>query len=111
MQKAVAIDNAPERHSGYPMLAYAYAMAGKRNEAVKILDEQKQLAKQRYISPINFALIYTGLGDKDRAFEYLNKAFEEGAQPLVHLKSRPVWDSLRSDARYTYLLRRMNLTP
>ena len=73
MQKAVALDNAPERWDRYPMLAYAYAVAGRRDEALKILDEQKRLAKQRYISPYNFAIIYTGLGDKDRAFEWLTK--------------------------------------
>jgi len=111
MRKALEIDNAPERHGGYPMLAYAYAMAGKRSEALKILHEQEQAAKERYISPYNFAMIYTGLGDKNRAFEYLNEALDERAQPLVHLKSRPVWDPLRSDPRYAELLRRINLTP
>src|SRR5205807_10263585 len=76
LQKVIAKDNAPEKWTGYPLLAYAYAIAGRRDEAMKILNEQKELAKQRYISPFNFAVIYTGLGDKDRAFEYLNKAFE-----------------------------------
>ncbi len=59
------------------MLAYAYAMAGRRDEALKILDEQKRLAAQGYISPYNFAIIYTGLGDKDKAFEWLEKGYEQ----------------------------------
>jgi eukaryotic-like serine/threonine-protein kinase len=109
MQKAVALENAPERWDRYPVLAYAYAVAGRRDEALKILNEQKRLAKQRYISPYNFAIIYTGLGDKDRAFEYLNKAYDEGAGGLSHFPVRPMFDSLRSDPRYRNLLRRMNL--
>ena len=93
------------------MLGYAYAVAGKRDEALKILHEQKQLAKHSYISPYNFAIICTGLGDKDRAFEWLEKAYEERSQALVHLKSRPMFDTLRSDPRYTELLWKMNLAP
>jgi serine/threonine protein kinase/Tfp pilus assembly protein PilF len=111
LQNAVAIDNAPERWDRDPTLAYAYAVAGKRDEALKILDQQKGLAKQRYISPFNFAIIYTGLGDKDRAFEWLGKAYEERSQAMDHIKMRPMFDSLRADPRYADLLRRMNLTP
>lgn len=103
------VANAPEEWSGVPMLAVAYAKSGKRAEALKILNEQQELAKQRYISPFNFAVIYTGLGDKDRAFEWLEKSYEEHSQPLEHLKMRPLFDSLRSDPRYTALLRKMNL--
>ena len=111
LQKAVAIDNAPERWDRDPTLAYAYAVAGKRDEAMKLLDEQKDLAKKRYISPLNFAIIYTGLGDKDRAFEWLEKAYEDRTQAMDHIKMRPMFDSLRADPRFTDLLRRMNLTP
>ncbi len=111
MQKAVALDNAPERWDRYPVLAYAYAVAGKRDEALKILNEQKQQAKQRYISPYNFAIIYTGLGDKDRAFEYLNRAYDEDVYVMNQFPGRPMFDSLRSDPRYKDLLRRMNRAP
>ena len=115
MEKGVALDKElsknPERWDRYPLLSYAYAMAGRRVEALKILDEQQRLAKQRYVSPYNFAIIYTGLGDKDRAFEWLTKCVEEHTLILFHLKSRPLFDSLRSDPRYADLLRRMNLEP
>jgi serine/threonine-protein kinase len=115
MEKGMALDATPaktsERWDRYPMLAYAYAAAGRRGEALKILDEQKRLAKQRYVSPYNFAIIYTGLGDKDRAFEWLVKAIEERTLIIHHLKSRPLFDPLRSDPRYADLLRRMNLEP
>ncbi len=108
LQKAVALDNAPERWDRYPMLAYAFAASGKRDEALKILDEQKRLAKQSYISPYNLAIIYTGLGDKDRAFEVLNKAVDEDVYVMNQFPGRPMFDRLRSDPRYMDLLRRMN---
>ena len=104
----MALDNAPERWDRYPVLAYAYAVSGKRDEALKILNEQKRLAKERYISPYNFAIIYTGLGDKDRAFEALNRAVDEDVYVMTQFPSRPMFDSLRSDPRYKDLLKRMN---
>src|SRR5438445_10360243 len=111
MQKVVARENAPERWDGQPILAYAYAAAGKRDEALKILNEQSELAKKGYISPYNFAIIYTGLGHKDRDFEYLNKAYEERTPVLQHFPSRPLFNTLHSDPRFVDLLRRMNLPP
>jgi eukaryotic-like serine/threonine-protein kinase len=115
MQKGMALDatldKTPERWDRYPLLAYAYAAAGRRGEALKILDEQQRLAKQRYVSPYNFAIIYTGLGDKDQAFEWLTKSVEQRTLIIFHLKSRPMFDSLRSDPRYPELLRKMNLEP
>ncbi len=115
MQKGVALDTTlaktPERWDRYPLLAYGYAAAGRRDEALKILDEQQRLAKQRYVSPYNFAIIYTGLGDKDRAFGWLTRCIEQRTLIIFHLKSRPLFDSLRSDPRYIELLRKMNLAP
>ena len=107
LQKSVALDNVPERWDRYPMLAYAYGVSGQRDEALKILNEQKRLAKERYIASYNLAIIYTGLGDKDRAFEYLNKAYDEGTN-LLQVARRPLFDSLRSDPRYAELLQRLN---
>jgi serine/threonine-protein kinase len=115
MQKGVALDadlaKTPERWDRYPMLAYAYAVTGRRGEALKILDAQKRLAKQRYVSPLNFLIIYTGLGDKDRAFEWLEKGIEQRTRLIYRVKIRPMFDPLRSDPRYAELLRRMNLEP
>jgi serine/threonine-protein kinase len=114
-QKGVALDatldRTPERWDRYPMLAYACASAGRHEEALKILGDQQNLAKQRYVSPFNFAIIYTGLGDKDQAFAWLAKAVEERTRLLTQLKSRPLFDPLRSDPRYVELLRKMNLAP
>lgn len=111
LQKAKDLDNSPERQGRFAWLAYAYAASGKREEAHKMLDELKGTARQRYIPPYNFALIYAGLGDKDQAFAWLEKAYEEHAQQLAFLKSQSLFDSLRSDPRFTDLLRRVNLAP
>ena len=111
MALAASLDETAQRWDRYPLLAYAYAAAGRRAEALKILDDQKRLAEQRNVSPYNFAIIYTGLGDKDRAFEWLRKCIEQRTLIIFHLKSRPLFDSLRSDPRYPDLLRRMNLEP
>ena len=115
MEKGVALDatlaKTPERWDRYPLLAYAYAAAGRRDEALKILNEQQKLAKQRYVSPYNFAIIHTGLGDRDRAFEQLTKCVEQRNLIIFHLKPRPLFDPLRSDPRYAELLRSMNLEP
>jgi serine/threonine-protein kinase len=115
MEEGVALDptlaKTPNRWDRYPLLAYAYAMAGRRDETLKILGEQQRLAAQGYVSPYNFAIIYTALGDKDRAFDWLTKCVEERTMIIFQLKSRPLFDSLRSDPRYADLLRRMNLEP
>ena len=113
LQKAKALENLPERQGRFAWLAYAYAVSGKRGEAEKMLSELKEIAKQpnRYIPPYNFALIYAGLGDKDQAFACLEKAYEEHSQNLAQLKTQSMFDSLRSDPRFTDLLRRVNLAP
>ena len=87
-------------------LGYVYAVLGRRAEAQKMLDELNEMSKQSDVRPQWLALIYTGLGDKDRAFEFLRKD-----QGIIYFPLRvdPVWDSLRSDPRFADLLRRMKL--
>ncbi len=92
-------------------LGHAYAVSGNRAEANRRLQELKDLSKQRYVAPFETALVYTGLGDKERAFEWLEKAYEDRSWGMVRLKVDPRLDPLRSDRRFTGLLRRMNLAP
>ncbi len=108
-KNATAIDERPGRAA---RLGYAYAVAGKRDEAQKVIDDLKeQQSKGRYVSPFHFALIYMGLGDKDQAFVLLEKTCDEGSDVLWDIKVSPKFDSLRSDPRFTDLLRRMHLAP
>ena len=92
-------------------LGHAYAVAGKAGEAQKVLAQLKDLSKQKYVSAYDIALIYVGLGEKDQAFAWLERAYEERCPTLEFLKVEPSLDPLRSDPRFADLLRRMNLQP
>jgi tetratricopeptide (TPR) repeat protein len=107
LQKSIPLsgDSADESAS----LAHAYALSGKRTEAQKILEELKQQSKRRYVSPGTMADLYFLLGDKDQAFGLLEKAYEERDNMVIPLKVDPMFDSLRSDPRFTDLLRRVGL--
>jgi TolB-like protein/Tfp pilus assembly protein PilF len=89
-------------------LGQAYAVAGQESAAREILNRLLARSKTEYVSPYEIAVIFAGLGDRDRAFEWLDKAYEERATPLVYFRMDPrIW-GLRSDARFQDLLRRMN---
>jgi tetratricopeptide (TPR) repeat protein len=90
-------------------LAYAYAVSGQRSESLNLLDELRKQAKQRSISAYYIALIYAGLGEKDQAFVWLEKAYKQNADGIIFLKVEPGFDGLRSDPRFHDLLRRMRL--
>ena len=72
-----------------------------------ILDYTQEAAKEQYIEPFDFALIYTQLSDKDQAFEWLKKAYEARNSRLISLNVRPAWDPLRDDPRFQDLLQRI----
>ena len=88
------------------LLGHAYAAAGNNKESQRLLDELK---KRREVTPVAFALLYMDAGDKDRAFEWLAKGYEEHSQFMEELKVNPVFDGLRSDARFAALLTKMHL--
>jgi hypothetical protein len=88
-----------------------YALTGKRDEALKIVAEMKEREKQEYMSPLSFANIYVALDDKDETFKWLEKAYAARIHPLRRLKNGTAWDPLRSDPRFTDLLKRIGLPP
>jgi eukaryotic-like serine/threonine-protein kinase len=94
-------------------LGYAYAVAGRRAEAQKVLDQLNELSQQRHVPAVSRVRIYAGLGEKDKAFEWLEKSYEERSWGLrdTYIKVSPAYDPLRSDPRFQDLLRRMNLQP
>ena len=101
-----------ERHSQLlASLARAYALAGDRNKAQESLDDLREMSKRRYVSPYLFAVVYAGLGDKEQAFAWLGKAYQDRSFFLIWLKVEPCFDSLRDDVRYKDLLRRIGLPP
>ncbi|MDA2929903.1 hypothetical protein MYX84_08150, partial [Acidobacteria bacterium AH-259-O06] len=105
LQKARSLPGANPLVVG--VLGYCYALLGKGNKAQQLLDELKERSERRYVSPISIVLIYIGLGEKDRAFEWLEKAHEERDRWLAWLKVDPVFDSLRSDPRFRVLLNKV----
>jgi tetratricopeptide (TPR) repeat protein len=90
-------------------LAQTLAMAGSRDEAVQILKDLTGLAKQKYVAPYFFAGIYAGLGEDERAIEYLEKCYEEHSHWLIYLHLDPSMDSLRSNELFQDVLRRVGL--
>ena len=107
LKKAVSLSGAPLFRA---LMANAYALAGERSKALNVLDELKVLSKRGYVSPLDFAVVYTGLGDRNSAFQWLEKAYQERTMRIQELPE-PLFDSLRSDPRFPDLMRRIGLSP
>jgi serine/threonine-protein kinase len=92
-------------------LGHAYGVAGKRDDALKILGELRAVSEQKYVSPYFIALVYLGLKEDDRVFASLEAAYQERHPYLILLKVEPVFDRLRSDPRFIALEKRVGLRP
>ena len=90
-------------------LREAYAVSGWRGYWQKHLDILKQQSKQRHIAASDIAWDYIHLGEKDQAFKWLEKAYQERDPVLCSLKTDPIFDSLRPDPRFKALLKKMGL--
>jgi pentatricopeptide repeat protein len=90
-------------------LAHSYGKAGRPKEALQILEDLTKLAKHKYVAPHFFAGIHIGLGENDRALEYLEKSYEEHSHWLIYLHIDPSVDGLRDNLRFQDLLRRVGL--
>jgi tetratricopeptide (TPR) repeat protein len=88
----------------------AYAKAGRLDKAEEMISRFREIAKTQYVPPSNIAVIYAALGDKDRAFVELNKAFEVRDWSLYRMNADVVlWNPLRDDPRFKAMLKRLNL--
>jgi serine/threonine protein kinase/tetratricopeptide (TPR) repeat protein len=90
-------------------LAQSYAQAGRPKEALQILEDLTTLAQHKYVAPHFFAGIHIGLGENDRALEYLEKSYAEHCHWLIYLHIDPTMDSLRENPRFQDLLRGVGL--
>ena len=90
-------------------LGHVYAVSGKTAEAQAVLSQLKHRSAQEYVSAYSIAMVYAGLGEKDQALAWLEKAHEERAFQLQDLAVEPRWDDLRSEARFADLVRRVGL--
>ena len=95
--------------NGIASLAHAYGLAGQDTEVQKILVELKERAKTEYVSSYQFAVIYLGLGQNERAIAALEDAYRERSTLLGYLKMDPRFAPVRSDPRFQNLLSRINL--
>jgi tetratricopeptide (TPR) repeat protein len=106
-QKAVELS--PLEQDSAAALAHAYAVAGRRGKAKQIVDELQRRSRTSYVSSYMIATIYAGLGDKNKAFEFLEKAYQERSSDLPYfIRSDLRVDNLRSDPRFLDLLNRMD---
>jgi TolB-like protein/Flp pilus assembly protein TadD len=99
----------PEDPAVLSLLAHDYGVSGEKDSAMKLLSRLQDISKKRYVPSLYIALVYVGLGEKDQAFRWLDKAYEERCEYLVYLPSEPLGDPLRSDPRYTLFIRRLGL--
>ena len=101
---------APENQLVADGLGWVYAVAGRRADALKIAKEMEELSSRSYVDFYQLATIYAGLGAKDEAFRLLEKGYQQRSAGMRYLLIDPFWDNVRSDLRYTDLLRRVGLS-
>lgn len=94
----------------FPVAGYIYAVAGKKAEARRVLEELQRGAKDRYLSPYGMATIYAGLGENDKAFDWLQRDLKEHGSGMVFINVDQRLDNIRSDPRFAQLVREVGLT-
>jgi Flp pilus assembly protein TadD len=90
-------------------LGHAYALSGKRREAQQAIQTLRDLSRRRYVSSYNIAVVAAGLGQRDDALEWLQKAYQERSGALVYLDLDPRLYGLHSDERFLDIVRPMGL--
>src|SRR5258707_343254 len=90
-------------------MGQVYAVAGKTEEAVEILNDLRATSRHHYVPPVAFALVYSGLGKIDDAFRWLEQAVDERDGLLIYLKVGSAFDGMRSDRRFSEVLARVGL--
>jgi len=91
------------------LMGHLYAVSGKREEALKTLNQMKEISRDRYVSAYSFAQVYAALGDKDQSFQWLEKSYQDHAPDVSLIKVDPLFDNVHPDQRFADLLRRIGL--
>lgn len=106
LEKAVSLSGSP---AATGILIRAYSHAGRRNDALRLLEELKRRKKAGYIPAGAFVNAYLGMGDNEQAFYWLEQAYKEQSNILQFLKTHPYFDPIRGDPRFADLVRRVGL--
>ncbi len=88
-------------------LGFCLARAGRTSDALKVIDDLKEMHARTYMAPFNLAMVYAGLGDKEQTLEWLDKAYDDHSMWLIFVNVYPIFDFLRPDPRFRDLVRRM----
>ena len=107
LRRAAALSGARDS----AQLAYAYAVAGQRQEARRIVRMLLDSSERRYVPPFHVAMAYAGLGDADEAFRWLERSYQEHGSFMSGVKTETAFESLHGDPRWPALLRRMRFLP
>ena len=97
----------PANSQSIAFLGYALAKSGKQVEALGVVEELLKRSAERYVSPYTIALIYNGLGERDKTFTSLERGYEQHDGKMVFLKVEPKWNNLRDEPRFQDLVRRV----
>src|SRR5437899_9001399 len=91
------------------LLGYAYAISGDRPKAEQMLRELEEMAKRQYVSSTAFASIYLGLGEKEKALDWLDKSYQDQESACWYLTVDPIYDSVRKEPRFQAILKKIGL--
>ena len=113
LQEAVALYEKAQAVTQSPSagLAITYAKMGRQGDARRVLDQLIEKARRQYVTADSIAAVYLALGDKDEAFQWLERALDEHSAPMYGIAWHPIFRALRSDPRFADLLRRMGVDP
>jgi Flp pilus assembly protein TadD len=107
LEKAASLTN---RSSGFiDLLAAAYARAGRRSDALRILAELKERKQRGDAQAASFVIVYLGLGENEQAFTWIEEAYKEQSNMLQFVKTHPLFDPLRGDLRFADLVHRVGI--
>ena len=107
LERAVSLS--PESTIYLGQLGQAYARVGRTSDARKVLGRLEEMSTRRYVSPYHFAYVYEGLGEQERAMDFLERAFEERAGGIFGIRGSFLFRALRDHPRFQAMLRKMNL--
>lgn len=107
LSKAVDLSGGSPKSTAF--LGHVYAVSGRSSEAAKILQRVQEQAKKRYVSPLDLALLYGAMSNRDQGFASLERAFAERYHWLLYLKVDPKLDTLRPDPRFASFVQRLGL--